>query len=262
MMGHVDKPMSFWDHLAELRTRLVRMLIAFAVGSGVAWFFKERLLLWITAPFSEAWRGGGLEGQVSLHFRAPATLFLTYIKLSILAGAILALPIVLYQLWAFVAPGLYSKEKRLAIPFVISSCTLFGTGAYFCFRVVSPIAFQYLLSFSGSVGGSSFEVKPTVMIDEYLEFVTRFLLAFGVVFELPVLVFFLSIAGLVTHKHLIRFARYFIVIAFIIGAVLTPPDPTSQLLLAVPLCLLYVISIGIAYVFGKRPNAKPAEHAS
>ncbi len=249
-----EKPMTFWEHLAELRTRVIRALLAFTVGCAVSWVFRETLLLWLTEPFVAAWKAGRVGGEVALHFKAPAALFVTYIKLCILGGAIFAMPIVLYQFWAFVAPGLYSREKRLALPFVISSCVLFGTGAYFCFRIVAPIAFEYLLGFSGAIGGTAFEIRPTVMVDEYLEFVTRILVAFGVVFELPVLVFFLSIAGIINHRHLIRFARYFVVLAFIVGAVLTPPDPTSQLLLAVPLCLLYVISIGIAFVFGRRPK--------
>ncbi len=247
-----DKAMSFWEHLDELRSRIVKVLLAFGLGAGVAWFFREDILLWITLPFASAWKHGGLAGEVALHFKAPAALFVTYIKLSVLGGGILALPIVLYQLWAFVAPGLYANEKRFALPFVASSCALFASGAYFCFRMVAPAAFQYLLGFSGNVGATGFSLKPTVMIDEYLDFVTQILLAFGIVFELPVLVFFLSVAGIVNHRHLIRFARYFIVIAFILGAVLTPPDPLSQLLLAIPLCLLYALSIGIAYVFGRR----------
>jgi len=174
-------------------------------------------------------------------------------------GLVLSLPIMLYQLWSFIAPGLYSREKRLALPFVGSSCLLFAAGGYFCWRLVFPMAFQYLLGFAGPVG--NLQVTPTVMIDEYIDFCMRMLIAFGVVFELPVLVMFLSIAGLVTHKHLIKFARYFVVIAFVIAAVITPPDIASQFLLAIPLCLLYVISIGIAWIFsrGREKQAQSAE---
>jgi sec-independent protein translocase protein TatC len=172
---------------------------------------------------------------------------------------VLSLPIMLYQLWSFIAPGLYSREKRLAVPFVGSSCLLFAAGGYFCWRLVFPMAFQYLLGFAGPVG--PLQVTPTVMIDEYIDFCMRMLIAFGVVFELPVLVTFLSLAGLVTHRHLIRFARYFVVIAFVIAAVITPPDIVSQFLLAIPLCLLYAISIGIAWLFtrGREKKAQSAE---
>ena len=248
--------MTFWEHLDELRSRLIRMLLAFAVGGVVCWIYREPLLNWMTTPFVKAWNEGHIAGKAALHFPAPAALFMEYLKLAVLGGLVLALPIMLYQFWAFIAPGLYSKEKRLAIPFVVTSCLLFAGGGWFGWRVAFPIAFQYLLGFSGTVGG--LEVTPTVMIGDYLEFVTRMLLAFGVVFELPVLAFFLSIAGIVTHRHLIKFARYFIVIAFVIAAVITPPDVTSQLLLAIPLCLLYGVSIGAAWLFGRRKPELPA----
>ncbi len=244
--------MTFWEHLAELRSRIVKMAIAFIIGAGVAWWFKEPLLIWLTKPFVSAWNAGELSGGVTLHFPAPQSLFVAYIKLSAFAGFVLALPILLYQLWAFVAPGLYSNEKRLGLPFVVASCGLFLAGGYFCWRVASPIAFQYFLSFAGPVGSDALNVQPTVMIDEYIAFVSRMIIAFGVVFELPVLVFFLSVAGLVNHRHLIQFSRYFVVVAFVLGAVITPPDPMSQLLLAIPLCILYVISIGIAWIFHRR----------
>lgn len=248
--------MTFWEHLEELRSRVIRMLIAFLAGSVVCWIYREKLLTWLTKPFIEAWNTTHIAGQAALHFPAPASLFVAYVKIALVGGLVLALPVLLYQLWAFVAPGLYSREKRLALPFVISSCLLFATGGYFGWKVAFPLAFQYLLGFSGPVG-EAFEVKPTVMIGDYIEFVSRMLLAFGAVFELPVLIFFLSIAGVVTHQHLIRFARYFVVIAFVVAAVITPPDVTSQFLLAIPLCLLYALSIGIAWLVD-RSRAKRA----
>jgi len=246
--------MSFWEHLEELRQRLIYMLFAFAVGAGAAWHERERLLVWLTLPFVRAWKGTTLGGPAALHFPAPQSLFLAYMKLALIGGLVLSLPILLYQLWAFVSPGLYNREKRYALPFVVSSCGLFAGGAWFGWRFAFPVAFQYLLSFSGKVGDSII-VEPAVMVDEYIEFVSRMLVAFGAVFELPVLVFFLSVAGIVTYRHLIRFARVFIVIAFVVAAILTPPDPLSQLILAIPLCLLYGVSIGVAYVFGRRDEA-------
>jgi sec-independent protein translocase protein TatC len=243
--------MSFWEHLEELRKRLIYMLFAFIAGAAGAWHFRESMLVWLTMPFVRAWAGTKLGGTAALHFPAPQSLFLAYMKLALIGGILLSLPILLYQLWAFVSPGLYSREKRYAIPFVVSSCGLFAFGAWFGWRFAFPVAFQYLLSFSGKIG-DNIVVEPAVMVDEYIEFVSRMLLAFGAVFELPVLVFFLSIAGIVTHHHLIRFTRMFIVIAFVVAAIITPPDPLSQLLLAVPLCGLYGVSIGVAYVFGRR----------
>jgi len=254
--GLTEGQMTFWEHLQELRVRLIRMVLAFLVGAGVAWWFKEKLLVILTKPFVEGWSS---ESAPSLHFGDPAGLFVSYVKISMLGGFILALPVLLYQVWAFIAPGLYSKEKKFAIPFVVLSCVLFCTGAYFGWRVVFPLAFDYLLKYAEIPLESKLDVRPTVMIESYLAFVMRALFAFGAVFEIPVVVFFLSVAGIVNHIHLIKFARYFVVIAFVLSAVITPPDPLSQILLAGPLILLYTLSIGIAWLVGrKKIKPKPA----
>jgi sec-independent protein translocase protein TatC len=213
--------------------------------------YRQELFQIITVPFVEAWKAARPDQPV-ITFPAPASLFLAYVRLSALAGIVGALPFMLWQIWAFIAPGLYSREKRLALPFVVSSCGLFAAGGYFGWKVAFKIAFQFFLEMSGPVG--PIEIKPSVMVSEYLDFVTNMLLAFGLMAELPVLVFFLSVAGIVNHKHLIKFFRYFIVIAFVVAAVITPPDPLSQLLLAVPLVLLYGVSILVAFVFSRRPR--------
>jgi sec-independent protein translocase protein TatC len=248
--------MTFWEHLEELRARMVRMILAFIAGGGLAWYFKKRLLSILTEPYEAAWKAGAFPGKAHLGFMAPADAFMAYVKLSALSGAIFALPIVLYQIWAFIAPGLYSREKRFAIPFVVSSCALFAGGGYFGWKFAFPKAFSFLLSYIGPLEGGV-NIEATVTLKDYIEFVTHMLVAFGVAFELPVLAFFLSIAGLVNYKQLIKFFRYFIVVAFVISAVLTPPDPLSQLLLAIPLCGLYGVSILVAYFFGRKPA--PAE---
>ena len=231
--------MTFLEHLEELRSRLIKSMLAALVGVVLAWLFRESLLDWLTRPFVTAWNGAHLKSGVSLHFPAPASLFFAYLKLSVIGGTVAALPVILYQLWSFVAPGLYSREKRFAVPFVATSTLLFATGGYFGWRLAFPLAFRYLLGFSGRVGSSALTVTPTVMIDDYLDFVARMLLAFGAIFELPVLAFFLSLAGVVTHRHLIKFARYVV----------------SQLLLAGPLCLLYAVSVGVAWLVGRRSRA-------
>jgi sec-independent protein translocase protein TatC len=133
---------------------------------------------------------------------------------------------------------------------------LFSGGVYFGWRVALPIAYRYLLSLSGDVTGSNLSVTPTIMIEAYLDSVSQMLIAFGIAFELPVLSLFLSLAGIINHRHLIRFARYFVVVAFVIAAIVTPPDVVSQLVLAVPLCLLYLLSIVVAWVFGRRRAAE------
>ena len=261
--------MTLWEHLEELRSRIIRMALSFLVGAFIAWHFKEKVLGWLAQPYVMAWKQLHAAtapkeallkaSEPILNFPSPAAAFLSYVRLSAIAGLIFALPLILYQVWAFIAPGLYAREKRFAIPFVVSSCTLFGGGAFFGWRFAFPLAFEYLLSFAGQVG--ELTVTPTLMISEYIEFVSHMLLAFGFASELPILIFFLSIAGLVTHKTLLKFFRYFVVVAFVISAILTPPDPLSQLMLAVPLCLLYALSIGVAFVFARKRSAgePPAE---
>jgi sec-independent protein translocase protein TatC len=255
--------MTLWEHLEELRGRIVRMALAFLVGSIVCWIYKEPILDWLTLPLKQGWPKG--EGAPTLHFGTPAALFISYVRLSALSGFLFALPIILYQLWAFIAPGLYSREKRFAIPFVVSSVLLFVGGGYFGYRVAFPPAFEFLLGFAKNLP-SDVNLVPTVMIGDYIEFVTRMFLAFGAAAELPIVAFFLTVAGVITHRHLIKFFRYFIVVAFIIAAIVTPPDPLSQILLAVPLIGLYGVSIVISWLFTMnreraRAKAEAAEKA-
>jgi sec-independent protein translocase protein TatC len=252
-----DEGMTIWEHLDELRSRMIKMILAFLVGAIAAWSQKERLLIFITKPFVDAWEAGDHSGGAALNFPAPASLFIAYIRLAALSGIVLAMPFFLWQVWAFVAPGLYSKEKRYAAPFVISSCLLFALGAYFGWRIATPMAFNFLLNFSPEQVGA-LTVKPTIMIHEYMEFMTHMLLAFGIVTELPILVFFLSIAGLVTPKQLLKFFRYFLVIDFVLAAIITPPDVLSQLLLAIPLAILYLLSIGVAWIFARKRDESSA----
>ncbi len=241
-----EHAMTLWEHLAELRSRMVKMILFFVIGFGVAWYFRELLLEVLKRPFVAAWDPKVFGGPPVLHFQTPASGFLAYVRLSALSGLVFSLPLMLYQVWAFVAPGLYSKEKRFAIPFVLSSCLLFAAGGFFCFKYAFPPAFKFLIGMGGK------GLLPTVMLDEYISFVTTMLLVFGCAAEIPVVAFFLSVVGVITHKDLIKFFRYWVVIAFVISAVVTPPDPLSQIMLAVPLCGLYGISIVVAWLFGKK----------
>jgi sec-independent protein translocase protein TatC len=243
--------MTFWDHLEELRSRMFKMALAFTVAGIACWYFKGPILTTLTQPLVDGWIGGG---KVTLHNPTPAGMFLAYVKIALIAGLLGALPIILYQIWAFIAPGLYSKEKRLALPFVFVSTTLFVGGAYFGWIFALAPAFNFLLSYSGELG-NGLVVENTIMIEYYIDFVLRLLLAFGVSFELPVIVFFLAYAGIVSHKQLFKFSRYFIVLAFLISAILTPPDVMSQFLLAMPLIALYYVSILIAWAVQKKPAA-------
>lgn len=254
-----DRTMTFWEHLDELRTRLRRALVAYIVGFGVAWYLREYVLRALVYPFRVAWLTQQLPGEPQLHFAAPGDAFLAYIKQSMIAGGALAAPFIFWQLWAFVAPGLYAKEKKTAVAFVTGSTLLFACGALFAWRVAFPVAFNYFLSLSGSLGGQGVAIQPTVMMLDYLGFVARLLVAFGIIFEIPLLSLLLSMTGIINYKQMWRFGRWFVLVAFVLGAVLTPPDVASQLVMAIPMCLLYLASIGLAFVFGKRP---PKDNAS
>lgn len=250
-------PMTFWEHLDELRKRLVWSVIAFFVCCMVAWEFKEVVMNYLSIPFHEAWAAQKLPGNAELHFDAPGAIFTAYFKLSMIVGIGMASPIIFYQLWSFVAPGLYAKEKKFVIPFVLSSSLLFVGGGLFGYKTAFPIMFNYFLGLSGNIGALS--ITPTVMMSQYIDFVSQLLLCFGLIFEIPLFLLFLSIAGIVNYLHLITFGRWFVLASFVIAAIITPPDATSQLLMAVPMCALYVVSIGLAYIFGKKPTEAQRE---
>ncbi len=252
--GYDDPPMTIWEHLGELRKRVFYSVVAVFVGASVTWSYREGILAFLAKPFCDSWRANDLPGKCALNFASPAGAFTSYFQVSMIAGLLLAAPFVFYQLWAFVAPGLYAREKKFVIPFVLSSTLLFVGGSYFCWRAEFPITFDYFLGLSGQIKTIELNVVPTVMMDDYVGFVTQMLLGFGLVFELPLLIFFLSITGLVNYLHLIHYGRYFVVAAFIIAAILTPPDVTSQLVMGIPLVLLYGGSIVLAYFFGKPPT--------
>lgn len=248
------KPMTFWEHLEELRKRLIWSVIAFCVGCALGWEVHEQLLDVLTKPFTKAWQEQHLGGTPTLHFASPSAAFVGYFRISMIGGAAMAAPFIFYQLWSFVAPGLYAREKRYIIPFVGLSTILFIGGGYFGWRVAFPISFNYFLSLSGPVASGGVTITPTVMMAEYIDFCTQMLLGFGLVFELPMLLLFLSIAGIINHLHLIQYGRYFVLVAFITAAILTPPDVPDQLAMAIPMCLLYAVSIGLVYIFGKPPT--------
>jgi sec-independent protein translocase protein TatC len=252
--GADGKPMTFWEHLDELRARLIRSVLALFAGCLVAWQFHGKILEFLEQPYFRAWQGAGLPGDVTLNAQAPAAPFFAYLKLSLIGGAALAAPVVFYQLWSFVAPGLYAKEKKYIIPFVSLSTLLFVGGGYFAWRGVIPISFRYFLSLSHESGLGHVVITPMYFVGEYIDFCLQVMLGFGLTFQLPMLLLFLSIAGVVNYLTLIKFGRWFILIAFIVAAVLTPPDVVSQLMMAIPMCLLYAVSIGLVYVFGKPPT--------
>ena len=254
--GEGGKPMTFWEHLDELRKRLIWSVLAFFAGCFAGWGVHEELLSILTKPFIRAWTEQHLPGSPNLNFSAPGAAFTGYFRLSMIGGAAMAAPFIFYQVWSFIAPGLYSKEKRYVIPFVTLSTILFVGGGYFGWRVAFPISFNYFLGLSGKVGTEGLTITPTIMMGEYIDFCSQMLLGFGLVFELPMLLLFLSIAGIINYLDLIKYGRYFVLVAFITAAVLTPPDVPDQLAMAIPMCLLYVVSIGLVFLFGRKPTVE------
>lgn len=249
-----DSPMTFWEHLDELRKRITYSVVALIGAVFVAWEVREPVMDALTRPFIDAWREQNIKGDPNLNFSAPGSGFAANLQVSLIIGLAIAAPVIFYQIWAFVAPGLYAREKKFVIPFVTLSTLLFVGGGYFGWLTAFPIAFNYFLGFSGSLGTHGLQIQPTIMLDNYLDFVLQMLLAFGIIFELPLFILFLSIAGIVNYLTLIKFGRWFILIAVIMAGVLTPPDVTSQLIMAVPLIVLYFVSIGLAAIFGKKPT--------
>lgn len=245
-----DKALPLTAHLAELRTRLFRIVIAWGAGSVLAWNWREEIFSALLAPalaaLDELGKGNTLQAI------APTEIFFTYLQCALLAGFAFALPVFFWQVWAFVAPGLYPQEKRVALPFVIVSTLLFASGALFGYSVVFPVIFTFFASFSSDF------VQAAWTMREVFGFSTRMLLAFGTGFELPVVVFFLALSGIVEPRRLLSGTKYFVLIAFVLGGVLTPPDPLSQSLLAGPLILLYLLGVGAAYLFAPRRGGEPS----
>ncbi len=253
-----DIEMSFFEHLGDLRTRLIRALLGVIPGVAIGWFYKERILDILVRPLTLAWKELGL-GKPQLHFANPVDPFVAYLKIAGITGVLFAAPWIFWQIWGFISPGLYRREKRLAIPFVMASTICFVGGAVFGYIVVFPLGFQTFLGFAGALPSKTLSIEPTIMINEYLTFATRMLLAFGVVFEVPVVVTFLAAAGIVNWRQLLRFSRWWILIAAILSALLTPPDVGSQLMMLVPLVILYFISVLLAFIFGMRRKKKREE---
>lgn len=246
-MAHDDRTMPLLGHLQELRERLLKSLLAIGVAFVPTYAAASQLFILLTHPLLIA--TAEAPAIVGL---GPAEAFFTKLKVAFIAALFLASPALFYQFWQFVAPGLYQHEKRYVIPFVIFGTFFFVLGAGFCYQVVLPVAYAFFLAEYKTIG-----VQPTLRISEYLSFTSRMLLAFGVTFELPVLAFFFARIGMITHQTLLGFFRYAVVLIFILAAALTPgPDVASQLLLAGPLLLLYLVSIGVAYIFGTQVKSE------
>ncbi len=236
----VETYMTFTEHLEDLRWCLLKSLAAITVASGACYFFSDLIFGFIVAPLRQ-----NLQPGQSLIGTGVTEAFFIEIKVALAAGVLFSCPFIFYQIWRFIAPGLSGGEKKRVLPFVLFATLFFVGGAYFCYRIVLPVAFQYFIEQYGTMG-----VTPAIRIGDYFSFFFRMVLAFGVTFELPVFTFFLVRLGIWDYRFMLRSFRYAIVAIFIIAAVLTPtPDIINQCLLALPMLLLYVASIGVAYVW-------------
>jgi sec-independent protein translocase protein TatC len=242
--------MSFFEHLAELRTRILWSLIPALIGVIISFRFSDRVLHFLERPVERL----GLK-LVQL---TPTEAFWTSMKISMVCGIFLAMPVILWQVWAFVAPGLHRHERRFAGPFVVVGSLLFMLGGAFALLVVVPFAVTFLLNFGKNQG-----LQPMISVSSHVDFIIKFTLAFGLVFELPLALTMLSMMGLVTPQFLSKNRKYAILINFVIAAVLTPtPDILNQSLMAGPLIVLYEVGILAARIFGKRsPRPVPAANA-
>ncbi|MBY0385842.1 twin-arginine translocase subunit TatC [bacterium] len=230
------------EHLAELRTRIVYSLYAIVAFTCAAWYFSEQIFDFVRQPITEFLPGKGLV------FTAPTDKFMAHLKVSVLTGLIAACPVWIYQVWKFVEPGLYRKEKKFGIYFMFFGSTLFLIGVSFAYFLVLPAAFKVLLSFGGTID------QPMITINDYLSFFLMTTLVFGAAFEMPLVLVILGMLGIVSSRGLSRMRRYAIVVIAIVSAVFTPPDAISMMLLAVPMVLLYEVSILILRFIEPKEN--------
>jgi sec-independent protein translocase protein TatC len=227
--------MPFLSHLDELRSCLGKAFLGIFVGTSICLFWASSIFSFLTSPLSE------LKNQLEFIGTAPAEAFIVKLKVSIVAGILFSLPYSFFQFWKFISPGLHQNERKTALPFVFFSSFFFLAGVAFCFYVTLPFVFPFFVSEYQSIG-----VKPTIRIGEYLSFVMRLMTVFGLVFEMPVLTYFLAKVNLITPERLTGSFRYAVIVIFIVAGILTPPDVATQLLLAGPLLVLYGLCILIA----------------
>ncbi len=241
----LDSSMSIIDHLEELRRALVQSLLAALLAAVVCWFWSRPLLDLLVQPIL-----GAAEG---IYFHTPVEAFMTRLKLAAICGLFVVLPFIFYKIYGFILPGLYERERRVVTPLLISSTALFYLGVVFAYTIVIPKVVTFMLGFGTEV------MQPLIGIGPYFAFVARLCLAFGVVFELPLVILFLSTIGVVNPRVLLRTWRYAVLLIVIFAAVLTPPDVFSQLAMAVPVILLYFGSVLVAVLVAKRKRSRKAQ---
>lgn len=249
-MAPHDRVMSLWDHLDELRSRLFKSVLALCVVFCAAFTFSTQILLFLKQPLVAALP----PGVNALHFTGPMDVFMAGMKLSFLCSIVGAAPVWIFQLWRFVEPALYPKERRLVMPFAFASIALFFLGLGFCYLVMIPMALSFFLEIGMQVG------TPLITISDYLSMLIVLLLGFGLIFETPVILLLLSVLGLIQSETLIKNRRMIIVVIFIIAAVLTPPDVISQVVMAAPMYVLFELSVVLMrFTEKKRQTDEPSK---
>ncbi|MEF3190979.1 MAG: twin-arginine translocase subunit TatC [Campylobacterales bacterium] len=236
-------------HLVELRQRLIKSVVALLILFFAAFSVWEPIMAWVVAPLKEAMAQNSQVVAIGVGEQ-----FFSAILVSFFAALVVGIPFIFYQIWAFVSPGLYEHEKKLVIPFVASASIMFALGAAFAYYIVFPMGFAFLVNFGGST------IQAMISIKEYIDFFVKLMIAFGLSFELPVVIFLLAKLGLVDDRQLMEFFRYAVIIIFIIAAILTPPDVLSQVLMAIPLIILYGISIVVARIVNPAPPYKEEDN--
>lgn len=229
--------MPFLEHLEELRKRILRSLLGVALATGVSLYFADTIMHWFLAPL----------GDTKLYVTEITGSFVAYFKIGLISGIMLSLPIVFWQLWGFVAPGLYKNERKRVVPFVLIATALFLAGASFCYFLVLPLALKFLIGFSQGL------LSPIITVNSYISFAGMFMLAFGLCFEMPVVAYILGRLGIISSKFLSKGRKVAVVVILIVAAALTPtPDIFNQCLMAVPMYVLYEVSIVVVRFTGKR----------
>jgi len=249
-----NKPSNLIDHLTELRSRLLNSFIFFIVIFLVSYFFSEEIYRFLVKPYSDSIIENNLDRK--LIFTALHEAFLTYLKVAFFSALFLTSPIFLTQIWKFIAPGLYQNEKNAFLPYLILTPILFIIGGVLVYCLIMPLAINFFLGFEYSGSSSAIPIQLEAKVNEYLSLVMRLIFAFGLSFQLPVVLSLLARVGFIDSKFLIDRRKYFVVIIFTFAAILTPPDPITQIGLALPLLLLYEVSIYIVKMIEKKHNAQ------
>ena len=249
-----NKQGSFVEHLTELRSRLVKSFIYLFICFIICYFFAENIYRFLVEPYADAVRNDGTNRR--LIFTALHETFITYLKVAFFTAIFVTSPIILTQIWKFIAPGLYKDEKRALLPYLIATPTLFLLGGMLVYYLVMPLAIKFFLTFETSIQVTSLPIQLEAKVNEYLSLIMRLIFAFGISFQLPVLLSLLARVGFIDSEYLKKRRKYVVIIIFAVAAILTPPDPITQIGLGIPLLILYELSIlSVKIIEKKKKNA-------